>query len=380
MKAILSLLTLSFLFSAGDLIGQEKRGGIFGFSRSNELSSELFPNVDSEAFPVTSQEIDEIAATPGDRDGGVNIFKRGRPEEVEEVSYVIRNGERIEENATAPSSTSPSPPAEKQKKGLFAFGKKSEKIDSATEIDSAMEEATNVIQPIPEATAPQPSSQAAIDPSRVNAPAPPNGGDPDMVTEEVVEATMASQQEKPTRKLKLPFFSKSEQQPEKSAAPNVVDVGAAMATAAENSETTLSSVEKADAAVQQSEAAAVSAPGPPSEEVQTVASNDPVPQFEGSPTSVPEKTKKEGGFFKPISSLVPSRPEKQIDMTGAETIIQNGEIVAESETAPVMSDEPATDGTRTPPRVVNGSTTYSSWDDVEATSVSAASKILRNVR
>ena len=63
--------------------------------------------------------------------------------------------------------------------------------------------------------------------------------------------------------------------------------------------------------------------------------------------------------------------------------IQNGEIVSNdtevaSDATPAPASGPVT--AREAPRVVNGAMTYSSWEDVEATNVSAADKILKQMR
>ncbi|MEM9018772.1 MAG: hypothetical protein AAGC68_17315, partial [Verrucomicrobiota bacterium] len=77
----------------------------------------------------------------------------------------------------------------------------------------------------------------------------------------------------------------------------------------------------------------------------------------------------------------PPKPPREIDMTGAETIIANGEILGEEEDI-VESNRVAAGSSpeRQAPRVVDGVTTYSSWDDVNARNVSAADKILNQIR
>ena len=93
----------------------------------------------------------------------------------------------------------------------------------------------------------------------------------------------------------------------------------------------------------------------------------------------PEKKEKfdlDGSLLNPIAKI---RPKKEIDLTGAETIIQNGEIVAGSDplAAAVQTD---TTAPRQAPQVVNGVKTYSSWNDVDARSASAAEKIISRIR
>ena len=86
----------------------------------------------------------------------------------------------------------------------------------------------------------------------------------------------------------------------------------------------------------------------------------------------------------PINKLRPSKKESApVDFTGAETIIQNGEIVVPSSTGnggETAASDMGSNMPRQAPRVINGATTYSSWDDVEGTSTSAAEKILRTIR
>lgn len=88
----------------------------------------------------------------------------------------------------------------------------------------------------------------------------------------------------------------------------------------------------------------------------------------------------------PIKNLNPIKkdlipiPHKEVDMTGAETIIQNGEIVDGDSEEFVMETESANTGSHEPPKIVNGVKTYSSWDDVDARSLSPADKILNQIR
>ncbi|MEM6916292.1 MAG: hypothetical protein AAF491_06955, partial [Verrucomicrobiota bacterium] len=82
----------------------------------------------------------------------------------------------------------------------------------------------------------------------------------------------------------------------------------------------------------------------------------------------------------PLAKIRGNKPQKTIDLTGAETIIQNGEIVATADDIVESNRVSLDDGVREPPRVVDGVTTYSSWDDVNARSVSAADKILGQMR
>ena len=91
-----------------------------------------------------------------------------------------------------------------------------------------------------------------------------------------------------------------------------------------------------------------------------------------------EKSDREGGILSPIAKIRP--PKKEIDMTGAETIIQDGEIVGEAGTSIAAAPESKPASSPQAPQVVNGVKTYSSWGDVNARSSSAADKIIGNIR
>jgi hypothetical protein len=90
-----------------------------------------------------------------------------------------------------------------------------------------------------------------------------------------------------------------------------------------------------------------------------------------------EKSDRDGSLLNPIAKI---RPKKEIDLTGAETIIQNGEIVAGSDPLATAAVQTDTTGPRQAPQVVNGVKTYSSWNDVDARSASAAEKIISRIR
>ncbi len=85
-----------------------------------------------------------------------------------------------------------------------------------------------------------------------------------------------------------------------------------------------------------------------------------------------------GGLLSPIANI--RVPRKEIDLTSAETIIQDGEIVAGTETSFDTVPEPSSTGQRQAPQVVNGVKTYTSWGDVNARSSSAADKIIGSMR
>jgi hypothetical protein len=92
------------------------------------------------------------------------------------------------------------------------------------------------------------------------------------------------------------------------------------------------------------------------------------------------KADRVGGILSPIAKI---RPRKELDLTGAETIIANGEIVKETSnsltTAAAPPEVPAS-GPRQAPQIVNGVKTYTSWNDVNARSSSAADRIIDGMR
>lgn len=134
--------------------------------------------------------------------------------------------------------------------------------------------------------------------------------------------------------------------------------------------------EPAPAPAQTSSPAPEAAPKPAAEstDVPTFVSTAP-------PEAEKKKESKIAGLVSPIKNLnpIPSM-KKDVDYTGAETIIQDGEIVDEEPDDFVMEVESTETGTREPPKVVNGVKTYSSWDDVDARALSPADKILNQIR
>ncbi len=371
MKAISLLITISLIATCSVSLAQVKKGGLFGLSRSDELSSELFPNVAPTAEPVTSADIDEIAAAPKDQKQGFNIFRGGKPKKVDDVSYEIADGEIIEkELAPQPIKAEAAP-----KKGLFSFGKKKQEVT-----EEINEEVGKVIESVPSV----PTAPITNIPSTARITAPSIPGTSTVAAPEIIAATnVVAEEVKETKsKKRFPFFGKKS---------NPVPVDLPVGTVA------VGTAPEAVVALQTPKPATGSAPKPAASPIHkvvpiepvgepvgkpeaasapTVASADTIPKFE---ESKPEK--KEGGFLSPITKLMPEKKTKTIDLTGAETIIQDGEIVVGSETTieNIASSSEAI-GERAPPQIINGVKTYSSWDDIDATNVSAASKILERMR
>lgn len=106
-------------------------------------------------------------------------------------------------------------------------------------------------------------------------------------------------------------------------------------------------------------------------------------------TTVKDQTKKEKhkiGFPKLSMPSLPKikMPGKKTDYTSVENVMKDGAFVEKTDSETTFSNASATtarpSGQRHPPTIVNGVKTYSSWDDVEGKSSSAADKILRQLR
>jgi hypothetical protein len=374
------LLSGFFLFSAE---AQVKRGGIFGFSRSSDqISAGLFPENNRNPVITTSAPVSSSPApasappvAPQPVRDSDNIFRGGNPQPVEDVAYTIDNGQRVDAKV-------------KRKKGLFAFGKK-EKGEPAPGVSDDSILAPSYPDPV---LAPDPA------PSKP-APIPASAATPiSHVPEETLvdsPAIAGIEEKKKESKRFFPFFPKKEKKHHEihthedpivtpapvvaeAAAPDPVTAPIASSTPAPQPKPIVQNPEPAP----KPETTSPTIPEPASRPPSPPASN-PVPQFAGT-----EKPKKERDGFSipnPIAKIkapkiVPPKRQKQIDLTNAETIIADGEIVAEEEDIVETNIVSNSDGVRQPPRMVNGVKTYSSWDDVEARTVSAADKILRSIR
>ena len=367
MKVSTTLLVLTCLSFTIASQAQVKKGGLFGFGRGDEseLSSELFPNAESRgAVPVST--IEDAIKPPKESPAGFNIFKGGQPKKVDTVSYTIQDGQRVESAAEEV--------VEEKKKGLFSFGK--QKTDEAT---------NEVLESVPSL----PSAPAA--PVAYQTPTVSNSSTASMSSETLaaIDGGVDEAVEK-----KGGFFGMFGKKKESTipTGPSTVDVSAGVTPVTEPTTvaaTTTTSAPKPAPAPAPREVKPIPtsapAPEPPKPEATTVANNSPTPEFEGSTTTAAVEEKKEGNFLmNPINKLRPSKKDSApVDFTGAETIIQNGEIVAPSSTGSGAENAVADTGSNMPrqaPQVINGATTYSSWDDVEGTKTSAAEKILRQMR
>ena len=373
------LLLLAFVPAEAQV---DRGGGIFGFGRKKEqISSGLFPD-SAPTAPVNASYTTTAPATTAPQTSapqppampapnGENIFRGGAPQEVESVSYVIENGQKVEQGA------------EKKKSKLFSFGKK-DKPNQATE--------TNVLEPIPSQPAPVYPDQNQPAPTTDYTPTAP------VVVEEAIADTsetraeisdipteaLASVEDEPKKKKSkmFGFFGrKNDEIPDPAPTFNTPTVAEAAPV--------VSTPE-----VVESPAPAVTAPAPQPVAVEPApTSAEPLPSFAGVDT--PKKEKSGFGIpnpmknlkmptikapANPIKAIRPPKREKTIDLTGAETIIANGEIIEGQDDIVETNRVSTQSGPRQAPQIVNGVTTYSSWDDVGGRSVSAADKILSQIR
>jgi len=336
-----ALLTILVSLTLTSVDAQVKKVGLFGFGADDDqISADLFPASATGTFPTTATgTMDSSNDAPvSSRNDDDTIFRGGEPAEIDAVSYVIENGEKVEKKV------------ESKKKSFFGFGKKAEN------------EITNAIEPIP-ADSYQPANVIQVPAEVAEASA-----SVETVVEETSEAVMEAvntppvvEEKKKSGGLFSFFGKKSEDIPE---------------TPAFAMDEEVVSVQETVAPANPYQAPAADVPASP---VAAPVVADPVPQFAGmEPQAKPEKE----GFSlpNPIAKMRGQKEEKTIDLTGAETIIQNGEIVEEAADIVESNRVEMDQGDRQPPRIVDGVKTYSSWDDVNARSVSAADKILNQIR
>ena len=389
-------LFLATLLSAASLNAADppakRGGGLFGFGapKSEQISGGLFPNRGF-AEESSNKIVTSSANAPTSGSGGSEIFRSGQPQPVDAVSYVIQNGRKVErpvETAVpvatpwAPAATSPVAQAAvlaasngvelasnegRKRGGLFAFGRRDDSSDEnevvapvPTEGGFAPPRATPAAAPAPAAAAPAP-------------PALPASAVP--VTETAETPNFAGVEKERGDKFGwIPFMGRKKQDAApvmEAAAPAVVATAEPVVAAPAPTSATPAPAKPATAA---SPAAAM-----------TVSTTAPTTTFEVPSDESKKEEKKEvkpgssgGGLLSPIANI--RVPRKEIDLTSAETIIQDGEIVAGSETNFDIVPEPGSTGQRQAPQIVNGVKTYNSWDDVNARSSSAADKIISSMR
>ena len=393
---LLSLITALALPLEATDPPSKRGGGLFGFGAppAEQISAGLFPETDASSAPqadLSSRGTRQGETTPSTE----GIFRSGGPQRVAPGSYVIENGRRVERPlATSPVASAPeASPVEKpalalqsvsspasapllaatsqvaeKKRGFLGFGKKeSEAADPnpvVTPVPAAAPilAATPVARPATPVAKPAPSAKPA---------APATVGSPAATPVTVDTPTFAGVKPEKEKSSWIPFLGrkKNEEAPASPAAP-AAPTGAATPVVA----TPAMVATPAPAA----NSASPASTKPANQETATYE----IRRDESKPSDPKkeEKADREGGILSPIAKI---RPRKELDLTGAETIIANGEIVKETSnslpTAAAPPEVPAS-GPRQAPQIVNGVKTYTSWDDVNARSSSAADRIINGMR
>ena len=395
MKRRLLLATLLCAASLNAADPPAKRGGgLFGFGapKSEQISAGLFPER-GYAAETSNTIVTSSANAPTSGAGGSEIFRSGQPQPVDAVSYVIQNGRKVERpiEAAAPVAATAAPVAQavapaassgvelasdegRRRGGLFAFGRRGDSADEnevvtpvPTEGGFAPPRATPSAAPAPApAPAPVVAAPALAPPAIPAAPATPAVP----VTETAETPDFAGvEKEKGDKFGWIPFMGRKKQDGApvmEAAAPAVVATAEPLVAAP-------------------APTGAAPAPAKPAVAASTASTTAPTTTFEVPRDESKKAEKKEvkpgssgGGLLSPIANI--RVPRKEIDLTSAETIIQDGEIVAGSETNFNTVPEPSSTVQRQAPQVVNGVKTYTSWGDVNARSSSAADKIIGSMR
>lgn len=357
MRFLVPVALLATSFSLAD-DAPRKGGGLFGFGSQprEQLSSALFP-----------EQTPSLPSSEGPRSGEA-IFRGGAPAKVEPVSYVIENGRRIQRPIEPAPAATPAPPVAaepvevaepetqgKKRGGFLGFGKKEEPGPAVPPV-------------VPNFTA------APVSP----APAPVQASRTETPRSEVAETVQ------PVEKEKKRFFEKKHEEPafegESKRGGWIPFVGGRKKESDPIAATPIPAAEP----LPQAKPVATS-PAKPATASGTSAKPE-TPSFvitkdNSKPEDKPKKEHREGsegGILTPLTKIKP--PQKEIDLTGAETIIQDGQIVDDTPSGFSPAAAPAPSAPRQAPQVVDGVKTYSSWDDVNARSQSAADKILNRIR
>jgi hypothetical protein len=309
-------LALVFLAAVPESGAQVKKGGLFGFGRNEEqISAGLFPVDAPSATPVQSG-----APTPRQESGG--IFRRGEPANIEPVSYMIEDGEKIEVEVP-------------EKRNFFAFGRKDKAEEKAAEMVPSVPDFNyqSPTEPVSTPVIVEEVTATVVEPS---------------LMQDVTEEVIAEPEKEKKSGGFFSFFSRKND-PEPEAAGEVVVV--AEPTAPDES------------------------PNPVAKP--TMVEVPSVPEF--AETEKPKKEKNDRDGILPTLPKI-KVPKKPTNYENVETIIEDGQIIGESDSivdAQIITNEPAGDA---PPRIVDGVKTYSSWDDVGVSTGSAADKILKQIR
>jgi len=420
-----------FCLAGSDALAQvERGGGLFSRNRnSSQISAGLFPDDPSSpaAAPAASQRRG-ANASPNPRRGGLSIFRSGSPEPVEPTAYVIAEGAQIPvagtpepsgsapEAAAAPAESSAAPGVELAADtpreaaglgGLFSFGRRANQ-EQSRESEPIVETVAAPVVASPAPATPAPRVASASAPTE----------DEDMLVAQPTPAQGQEARERRAPRLALPFFNRRDRsdqeevptfaEPDSSplvaeAVPEQRTPAAASSSSsapAASSSTSPSRSAPASSASSSGATVAASAPSaapaestsaaPASESNETTTTgSDGRPEYVVTAPSgsgeLPSSERSGGGITIPSLpnpiSVIRTRASRPVDMSNAETIIEGGEIVAESRTAheTTVVTVPAT-GSREAPRTVDGVTTYSSWSDVGGRPVSAADRIISQMR
>lgn len=404
----------------------KKSGGFFGFGapQGPQISSALFP---SDSSPVPG-EVPSSASADG-------IFRGGKPQPPAAVSYVIEKGRRIErpvtesqnEPATAPPATlvqlsAPAEPVavpatsapdtvERRRGGFLGFGRKEESSAPAAPSEPSKLAST----PVPVAAVPVPTAAPAPAASAPAAEAKPTAIPVASAQPVPAESASVPIAEKSSLASRLPFFGRRKSE-EPAATPVPVAVASAEPVPVSSSEggekpKPVASVPIAQNTPKPSTApvsgptGAASAPSAPlaapaeTTDADGAATGGAPPVVEirredSAGVEKPAKPSRDGGILPSLPSLpsMPSfgslprigPPKKDLDLTQAETLITDGQIVREGGGADEKTESASAEGDastgRQAPQIVNGVKTYSSWDDIEASSSSVADKIINSIR
>lgn len=394
---LLSLITaLTFTAVAADP-PSKRGGGFFGFGAppAEQISAGLFPETGAGtgATPGLSSSATRQREAAPSADG---IFRSGEPQQVAPVSYVIENGRRVERPVTATPPTQVAAPIEKpvlalqplsapasdpvlaatnqgaeKKRGFLGFGKKEHDVTDPNPVVTPLPAAAPLIAATPLASPAPPVAKPApvATPAPAAKPEAPATVDTPAATNVKVDTpTFAGVKPEKEKSSWIPFLGRKKNE---GTTPAPVAPAPVVATPA--------APEMASTPSPAANTPASAAEKPAANEVATyeIRRDDSKP----AETKKEEKDDREGGILTPITKIRP--PRKEIDLTGAETIIANGEIVKESSTsltAVAPAPVAATSGPRQAPQVVNGVKTYTSWDDVNANSSSAADRIIGRMR
>lgn len=332
--------SLLFATSAGHSADPpSKRGGLFGFGapKTEQISAGLFPAGNQSLRQPTGPRIESDT-----------IFRRGNPEPLAPVAYVIENGRKVETPVEPPVATPTTEPSmvltssdDRKKGGFFAFGRKNESENEIVTPVPASSEATPIIStPIPTASVAPPVMTGA----------------PQSDVPRFEGGTVAKEEKSGWHPFARKKSERSDQMEIPAASP-VETVATAVPVATPTKPNPAPTVASA---------------------ASTSTTTYEVPRNTEKKEDSKKDTKPSGGILSPIANI--RIPRKDVDLSSAETIIQNGEIVNETATTYDLSPNKRDSGPRQAPQIVDGVKTYSSWGDVNARSTSAADKILNSIR